>query len=100
MFSWRIGKNGFGLNYNLCGLTGFQTQLLWFNLGWGHMDNRKKKKIMAAHNAKIDHSFKLSKNWLVSNLRIVEEGSHSGFEDCMFKQIQKSLNHIIIDTSR
>ena len=46
------------------------------------------------------NAYKLSKNWLASNLRIVEEGSHSGFEDCMFKQIQESLNHIIIDTSR
>ena len=46
------------------------------------------------------NAYNLSKNWLSSNLRIVEEGSHSGFEDCMFKQIQESLNHIIIDTSR
>jgi len=46
------------------------------------------------------NAYKLSKKWLASNLRIVEEGSHSGFEDCMFKQIQESLNHIIIDTSR
>ena len=46
------------------------------------------------------NAYKLSKNWLASNLRIVEEGSHSGFEDCMFKQIQESLNHIIIDISR
>ena len=46
------------------------------------------------------NAYKLSKIWLASNLRIVEEGSHSGFEDCMFKQIQESLNYIIIDTSR
>ena len=46
------------------------------------------------------NAYKLSINWLESNLKIVEEGSHSGFEDSMFRQIQKSINHIIIDTSR
>ena len=46
------------------------------------------------------NAYKLSKVWLESNLKIVEEGSHSGFEDCMFKQIQESINYIIIDTSR
>ena len=45
------------------------------------------------------NAYKLSKIWLESSLKIVEEGAHSGFEDCMFKQIQQSINHIIIDTS-
>ena len=45
------------------------------------------------------NAYKLSKIWSVSSLKIVEEGAHSGFEDSMFKQIQKSINHIIIDTS-
>ena len=45
------------------------------------------------------NAFKLSKIWIESSLKIVEEGAHSGFEDCMFKQIQQSINHIIIDTS-
>ena len=46
------------------------------------------------------NAYKLSKIWLESSLKIVEEGAHSGFEDCMFKKIQQSINHIIIDTSR
>ena len=45
------------------------------------------------------NAYKLSKIWLESSLKIVEEGAHSGFEDCMLKQIQQSINHIIIDTS-
>ena len=46
------------------------------------------------------NAFKLSRIWLESSLKIVEEGAHSGFEDCMFKQIQESINYIIIDTFR
>ena len=46
------------------------------------------------------NAFKLSRIWLDSSLKIVEEGAHSGFEDCMFKQIQESINYIIIDTFR
>jgi len=46
------------------------------------------------------NAYKLSKIWSESILKIVEEGAHSGFEDCMFKQIQESINHIVIDTSR
>ena len=46
------------------------------------------------------NAYKISKIWLESRLKIVEEGAHSGFEDCMFKQIQQSINHIIIDTSK
>ncbi len=46
------------------------------------------------------NAYKLSKIWLESSLKIVEEGAHSGFEDCMFKQIQQSINNIIIDTYR
>ena len=38
--------------------------------------------------------------WEKSSLKIVEEGAHSGFEDCMFKQIKESINYIVIDTSR
>ena len=46
------------------------------------------------------NAYKLSKIWSESILKIVEEGAHSGFEDCMFKQIKESINHIVIDTSR
>ena len=46
------------------------------------------------------NAYKLSKIWSESILKIVEEGAHSGFEDCMFKQIKESINYIVIDTSR
>ena len=45
------------------------------------------------------NAYKLSKIWVESSLKIVEQGAHSGFEDCMFKQIQESINYIVIDTS-
>ena len=45
------------------------------------------------------NAYKLSKIWAESSLKIVEQGAHSGFEDCMFKQIQESINYIVIDTS-
>ncbi len=47
-----------------------------------------------------ENAYKLSKIWSESSLKMVEEGAHSGFEDCMFKQIQESIDYIIIDTSR
>ena len=45
------------------------------------------------------NAFLLSKNWKASTLKIVEDGSHSGFEDPMFVEIQKSVNDIFIDTT-
>ena len=45
-------------------------------------------------------AYKLSKIWDNSALKLVEDGAHSGFEESMFSEIQKSVNYIIIDTSR
>ena len=45
------------------------------------------------------NAFLLSKNWKASTLKIVEDGAHSGFEDPMFVEIQKSVNDIFIDTT-
>jgi len=45
-------------------------------------------------------AYKLSKIWENSDLKIVENGAHSGFEDSMFSEISKSINHIIIDSLR
>ena len=41
----------------------------------------------------------LHNNWKVSKLKIIEDGAHSGFEDTMFKEIQKSILDIFIDTA-
>lgn len=44
------------------------------------------------------NAFMLSNNWKASTLKIVEDGAHSGFEDSMFVEIQKSIQDIFIDS--
>ncbi len=43
------------------------------------------------------NAYILSNKWKNSKLKIVEDGAHSGFEDPMFIEIQKSVNDIFVD---